>query len=209
MSECEFSPENDGEGEDTQQHCTDAQPQATKGTGSDNHDSSQEPRRGQRVRKLTEKGQELHDEQVRKIAHNFSVSYKKWKVIIKDANQVLSGQCSNNLLHEHIAKVIKASKDLNAVYEELRHIDIPDHDTRRRIDTCEAVTKTVIETARGRLNTRMNESQRDEEQGVKETESVFRSAASDKISIRSHHTKSSVHSRSSSKISSRHSSRRQ
>lgn len=151
-----------------------------------------------------EKGQELHDEQVRKVAHRFSASYKKWKAIIKDANQALSGQCSNKLPHEHISRVSKASKNLNAVYEELRHI--PDHDTRHRVDTCEAVTKTVIKAARGRLNTGTDEGQGDEEQCVKETESVFRSAASDKISIRSHHTKSSVHSRSSSKIPSRHSS---
>lgn len=88
------------------------------------------------VRKLTEKGQELHDEQRRKVAHRFSVSYEKWKAVIKDAKGALSGQCSNNLLNEHITKVSNASKNLNAVYEELRHIDILDHDTRRRVDTC-------------------------------------------------------------------------
>lgn len=154
-----------------------------------------------------EKVQELHGEQVRKVAHRFSVNYEKWKAIIKDAKKALSGQCSNNLLHEHITKVSNASKNLNAVYEELRHIDIPDHDTHRRVDTCEAVTKTIIKTARGYLNTGKGEGQGDEDQGVKET--VFKSLASDKTSIKSHHTKcskSSAHSRSNSKITSRRSS---
>ncbi|XP_055499367.1 uncharacterized protein LOC129701947 [Leucoraja erinacea] len=162
-----------------------------------------------KVRKLTEKGQELHDEQRRKVAHRFSVSYEKWKAVIKDAKGALSGQCSNNLLNEHITKVSNASKNLNAVYEELRHIDILDHDTRRRVDTCEAVTKKIIKTARGYLNTGKSECQVDEEQGVKDTESVFKSAASDKMSIKSHRTKSSqssARSQGNSKITSRHSS---
>lgn len=74
MSELEFSNESDGEGasEEPQQNCTDMQPQATEGTRADNHASSQEPQRGQRVRKLTEKGQELHNEQVRRVAHQCS-----------------------------------------------------------------------------------------------------------------------------------------
>ena len=124
--------------------------------------TSQEPQGG-RVRKLTEKGQELHDEQLRKVAHRFSLSYEKWKAIIKDAKGTLSGQCPNDLLHEHITKVSIASKNLNDVYEELRHINIPDQDKRRRVDTCEAVTKRIIETARGYLKTEKGEWQVDEE----------------------------------------------
>ncbi|KAJ8404442.1 hypothetical protein AAFF_G00337090 [Aldrovandia affinis] len=207
----ESSSESDREGvdEDAQQHCTDMQPRATEGTGADNHASSQEPQRTPRVRKLTEKGQELHDEQVRRFAHRFSVSYEKWKAITKDAQQALRGHCSNNLLHEHITKVDDASKHLNLVYEDLRRIDIPDHDTRRRIDTCEAVTRMIIETARGRLDTREGEGQGDEEQDWKETASVFKSAASDKLSVNSHRAKSSTHSRSNSKATSRRSSHRQ
>ncbi|CAK6976210.1 uncharacterized protein LOC128455620, partial [Scomber scombrus] len=88
MSEFELAPESDEEGvsdDDMKQHCTEAQPQTTESTEADNPTTSQEPQRGQRVRKLTEKGQQLHDEQVRKVAHRFSVSYEKWKTIIKDA----------------------------------------------------------------------------------------------------------------------------
>lgn len=196
MSELEFSTERDREvvGEDLQA-------QATEGTGADNHTSSQEPQRSQRVRKLTEKGQELHDENVRRFTHRFNASYEKWKAIAKDAKQVLSGQCSNNVLHELITKVNNASRDLNVVYEELRHIDIPDHDTRRRVDTCEAVTMSIVKTARGRLDTSQGE-----EQGGKETDSVIKSAASDKMSIYSHCTRSSTHSRRNSRVASRHSS---
>ncbi|KAJ8358380.1 hypothetical protein AAFF_G00011560 [Aldrovandia affinis] len=49
------------------------QPRATEGTGADNHASSQEPQSTPRVRKLTERGQELHDEQEKeKVKHESS-----------------------------------------------------------------------------------------------------------------------------------------
>ncbi|KAJ8361824.1 hypothetical protein AAFF_G00418650 [Aldrovandia affinis] len=63
----------EGVDEDAQQHCTDMQPRATEGTGADNHASSQEPQSTPRVRKLTERGQELHDEQEKeKVKHESS-----------------------------------------------------------------------------------------------------------------------------------------
>lgn len=112
--------------EDEQQRCTDMQPPATDGARGDDFAPPQKP---QRVLKLTEKGQELRDEQVRRLARRFSVCYERWKDVTKEANQTLSGQCSNDLLNEHITKVNNASRML--VYEELRRISVPDHDTRR------------------------------------------------------------------------------
>lgn len=214
MSDIQSFSESDrnGGGEGIQQHETDMQPQASEGIEAANQASSPEPQRSQRACKLTENGQELHKEQVKRVQHRFIKSYDKWKAVIKDAKGVLSGECSNSLLHEHITKVSDTANNLNDVYEELRRIDIPDPDTRRRIDTCEAVTKTIIKIATSYLNTETDEDQRIEKQDRKEgdRESVFKSAASDRTSI-SHHTKSksarsSVHSRSSSKATSRRSS---
>ena len=214
MSHIQSFSESDrnGGGEDIQQHGTDMQPQASEGIEAANQASSPEPQRSQRARKLTEKGQELHKEQVTRVQHRFIKSNDKWKAVIKDAKGVLSEECPNSLLHEQITKVSDAANDLNDIYEELRRIDIPDPDTRRRIDTCEAVTKTIIETARSYLHTETDEDQGIEKQDSKDRdrESVFKSTASDRSSI-SHHTKSkstrsSVHSRSNSKVTSRRSS---
>ena len=146
MSHIQSSTESDrnGGGEDIQQHETDMQPQASESIEAAIQASSPEPQRSQRARKLTERGQELHKEQVKRVQHRFIKSYDKWKAVIKDAKGVLSEECPNSLLHEHITKVNDAANDLNNVYEELRRIDIPDSDTRRRIDTCEAVTKTIM-----------------------------------------------------------------
>lgn len=68
------------------------------------------------------------------------MSYGKWKTIAENAKHILSGQRSNNLLHEHISKVSAASENVNIVHEELRYIDIPDHDTHRKVDTCDSVS---------------------------------------------------------------------
>ncbi|KAG8000943.1 Trace amine-associated receptor 1 [Nibea albiflora] len=74
-----------------------------------------DPSGGGRTRYVTEKGQELHKEQVRRVEHRFIKSYNKWKTIIKDAKGVLSGACSHSLLHEHI------TKNNLAKYETSRH----------------------------------------------------------------------------------------
>lgn len=112
-----------------------------------------EPQRSQRACKLTENSQELHKKQVRRVEQCFIKSYDNWKAVIKEAKGMLSGECSNSLLHEHIIKVSDTANNRNYVYEELRCIDIPDPETCHRIDTCEAVTKTIIKTAKGYLNT--------------------------------------------------------
>ncbi|KAI4889684.1 hypothetical protein NFI96_021032 [Prochilodus magdalenae] len=148
----------------------------------------QEPQRDQRVRKMTEKGQELHDEQVRRLERRFSVCYKKWKEVTKIANQALSGQCSTSLLNEHVTKVNSALGSLNAVYDELRCISIPDHDTRRRVDTCETVTQRIVQQVMDILDAINAHGQGDEERGDEETKSA-------KMSVCSHSTKASTHSR--------------
>ena len=106
MSHIQSFSESDrnGGGEDIQQHGTDMQPQASEGIEAANQASSPEPQRSQRARKLTEKGQDLHKEQVTRVQHRFIKSNDKWKAVIKDAKGVLSEECPNSLLHEQITK---------------------------------------------------------------------------------------------------------
>ncbi|CAK6969798.1 uncharacterized protein LOC128455620 [Scomber scombrus] len=169
MSEFELAPESDEErvsDDDMKQHCTEAQPQTTEGTEADNPTTSQEPQRGQSVRKLTEKGQELHDEQVRKVAHRFSVSYEKWKTIIKDAKErkrVLEAEESERkrvleakrrqIERMDTLKNLKASKARLQVYEQyegsdeeveaLLHQHVPLKEERKEVKqnvTCQSIT---------------------------------------------------------------------
>ncbi|KAG7494536.1 hypothetical protein JOB18_032575 [Solea senegalensis] len=201
---------NTGVNEDSneEQLSADKQPQAAESTADDLPTPSQEPRKTHRVRKLTEKGQELHDEQIKKATYRFSVSYEKWKAIIKDAQKAIDGQCSKDLLQEHVAEVTNAVNNVNVAYVELRRIESPDNDTRRRMDTCEAVTRKFTDAAECCPSQAKVDSLR-YEQIWKETDSVFKSTASDKTSVKSHYSKLSSHSKVSSRHSSRHSAKTQ
>ncbi|CAI5661726.1 unnamed protein product [Oreochromis niloticus] len=229
MAEFEANPEVSEKG-DVEQLSADEQLQAVEGTADDVSTTSQKARQSQRVRTLTEKGKELYGEHIKKAAHRFSVRYEKWKVVIKDAKGAIDGLCSKDLLQEHVTKVLSASKDVNAAYDDFRRIESPDSDTRRRMDTCEAITKTIIESVRKCPSPSSAVVQRDEElwkdsesssksvasdvesqrdEKWKETESMPKLEASDRLSVKSHHTKLSSHSRVSSRHSSRLSAKRQ
>lgn len=55
----------------------------------------------------------------------------------------------------------KTPQKIWMLFMRLRQIDIPDNNTCRRVDTCKAVTKRTIETARALLDTRQGEGVRD------------------------------------------------
>ncbi|KAI7805752.1 hypothetical protein IRJ41_018562 [Triplophysa rosa] len=103
-------------------------------------------RKSQRTRKLTEKGQALHEDRVNKLQCHFKTNYDKWKVIAKQAKRALDVP-SNASLQDHIVRVQNASGEVKQTYHEWRSYDTPDRDTRRRVDTCHAVSVRIIEHA--------------------------------------------------------------
>ena len=156
------APDKDNEAKELHMVSTTVQPQEVlERATADNPTPSEEPQLGQRVRKLTVKGKDLHDEQVKKVANRFSVCYEKWKVVTKEANQALSGgQCSDEQLDEYITKVCNVSRSVDAVYDDWKRIDVPDNNARRRVDTCETVTKKIVNNAMELLDKRKAEVQR-------------------------------------------------
>ncbi len=89
----------------------------------------------------------MQDEKLAKLKNHFQGSYEKWKALARDVRHKLMGHLSNDMLQAIIGTISAASKDLNVVYKELRQNVSPDCDTRRRIDTCSAVTKKISESA--------------------------------------------------------------
>ncbi|KAL7874934.1 hypothetical protein SRHO_G00059040 [Serrasalmus rhombeus] len=98
-----------------------------------------------RKRKFTEKGQELHNEKLKKFQRNFDKTYEKWKVLAKEAKKALSLPNSTKVLHEHQIQIHTADLEVKERYEDVRKYSVPDADTRRRVDTCDAVSKQLIE----------------------------------------------------------------
>lgn len=176
-----------GKAECVQEDSTSVQAQVTEGIRVENTASSEEPQLGQRVRKRRAKGQELHDAQVRKVAH-------------RQPNQALGGACSDDLLEAYITEVRNTARRLNDVYDDWKRLEVPDNNARRRIDTCETATKEIIQDAMDLLDAREDapvqrhtKGQRLEEEHV--IEEVL--SAASKRSVSSHHNKCSNISRRS------------
>lgn len=160
--------------------------------------SQDEQRRSQRTCKLTEKGQKLHDEKLKRYEQRFRASYEKWKSLVKEGKRLLAELSSNELLPDVMTRVTKVSADLGSVYEDIRQIGIPDHDTRHRVDTCKAVTRKIVELVKSRL------------EGNKESEichawSGMDAISSDKSSVNMSISKTSAQSHSKSRASSKYS----
>lgn len=66
------------------------------------------------------------------------------------------GNLSNAMLQDldYKFEITNSSSDLRRVYEDLRQCVSPDNGTRRRIDACETVTNTVVDSALSRIQVR-------------------------------------------------------
>ncbi|KAJ8342594.1 hypothetical protein SKAU_G00325220 [Synaphobranchus kaupii] len=165
-------------------------------------------RKSQRTRRLTEKGQELHDGKSKRLQHRFTITYDKWKANAKEAKKALSGPLSSEILQDLMTKIRCASTDVKQAYEDLRRHNAPDGETRRRVDTCDAVSTQILEYAWNHLEEKYNGQDSHKEQAYwTETGSVFLSAASQRSSSSSQSRRSasslSIRSRRSSLSSAR------
>lgn len=98
-----------------------------------------------RKRTLTEKGQELHNEKLKKLQRKFDKTYEKWKVLAKVARKALALPSTSHALHQHQIKIHTADTEVKERYEDFRKHSVPDTDTCRRADTCDAVSRQLIE----------------------------------------------------------------
>lgn len=123
-----------------------------------------EPRRSERVRTLTEKGQELQEQKVEGLKKRFRSAYEKWKSCAEVARESLAEQLTNEMLQDLIEEITNASSSVRLVYEELRKYIIPDNDTRRKTDVCEEVTQRIVDSTLTRIQVRVPDPQPQQEQ---------------------------------------------
>ncbi|XP_051816280.1 uncharacterized protein LOC127537608 [Acanthochromis polyacanthus] len=133
-------------------------------------------RRSQRTRTLTEKGQELQESKSKKLKNRFSVTYGRWKSLAKEAKKALEGCLSDEILQDHINMIRCASADVRQAYEDLRQHVVPDGEIRRRVDTCNAVSRKILEWHK--YEDKDEDKLTSEQAYWMETGSVFLSAAS-------------------------------
>ncbi|GAA6072957.1 uncharacterized protein LOC108179085 [Tachysurus ichikawai] len=76
-------------------------------------------RKSQRVRKLTEKGQTLHEEKANKLKICFKASYDEWKVTAKQVKGALEAPVSTRL-YDHLVRIQYTSAEVKQAYDKLR-----------------------------------------------------------------------------------------
>ena len=89
---------------------------------------SEEPRRSERARTLTEKGKEFQKEKTKGLLLRFDSIYDRWKALTKVTKKSVIKQDPSNILQEHISAIQKELSELSTVYDEYRRIDSPAHE---------------------------------------------------------------------------------
>ncbi|XP_076869830.1 uncharacterized protein LOC143521148 [Brachyhypopomus gauderio] len=108
-------------------------------------------RRSERTRTLTEKGRELQEERLKGIQRRYRIIYEKWRCQARIGKEILRDRASEDELNELIKNMEDASSNVKDIFEELRQVQTPESDLRRRVDTCIALSEFIIQRAKGQL----------------------------------------------------------
>ncbi|KAL7408058.1 hypothetical protein ABVT39_017518, partial [Epinephelus coioides] len=158
----------------------------------------QQPRRGGRIRTLTEKGKEMLDNTIKALQQKFNYIYHKWRTQVRLAKKSLSQSSEplpEHLLNDIIGDVRGFSADVQRIYEELRRITVPDQDTRRKVDQCVEISSFIVSRASRCLSGRVPE---EEEQDWPDASSLWNSSKSELGTVASILKDASEHSSRSS-----------
>lgn len=99
-------------------------------------------RRIERTQTLTAKGKELQAERLKQVNSRYRMIYEKWRYNARLSKEMLSGEVSEEELKELIKNVGNTCAEVKLVYEELRRLQTPETDLRRRVDTCQEKEKS-------------------------------------------------------------------
>ncbi|XP_039902265.1 uncharacterized protein LOC120742861 [Simochromis diagramma] len=108
---------------------------------------SESLRRSQRTRTLTEKGQSLQEAKLNDLTNNFERVYKKWKYHINLFKRMVKSK-DIELIPEAVSVIDTSMTDICNIHDEIRKIQSPDIEMRRRCDVCMAISETARAKAR-------------------------------------------------------------
>ena len=114
-------------------------------------DEAKELRRGERTRTLTEKGTEFREERLKTVRRRYRIIYERWRYHARIGKEILTDEASEEELNELIGNMEGTCRDVKAIYEELRRIETPEPDLRRRVDTCVSLSEFIILKAEKQL----------------------------------------------------------
>ncbi|XP_038583838.1 uncharacterized protein LOC119909695 [Micropterus salmoides] len=108
-------------------------------------------RRSERTRTLTEKGKEFEEEKLKSIQRRYRILYEKWRYHARTSKEILNDEASEDELYELIENMKATCSDVKMVYEELRRVQAPEAELRRRVDTCISLSGFIIQKAERHL----------------------------------------------------------
>ncbi|XP_032411399.1 uncharacterized protein LOC116714770 isoform X2 [Xiphophorus hellerii] len=108
-------------------------------------------RRSERVRTLTEKGKELQEEKLKTLQHRYAVGFEKWRYEARLSKVKLRKEASDSELKELINNVNITCRDMQTIYEEIRQMQTPDADARRKVDACTSLSAFIVRRAEKQL----------------------------------------------------------
>lgn len=125
-----------------------AQPEATD---TESAEVAKGLRRSERTRTLTEKGKELQGERLKSVHRRYRIIYEKWRYHARIGKEILTDDASEDELKELIGNIDSTCSDVKMIYEELRQIQTPEPDLRRRVDSCISLSGFIIRNAERQL----------------------------------------------------------
>lgn len=108
-------------------------------------------RKSERSRTLTEKGKEMQEETIKRVRRRYKIIYEKWKYHARIGKEILADEASKSELKELIGNMESACSDMTTIYDELRRLQVPEADLRRRVDTCVSLSAFMIKRANEQL----------------------------------------------------------
>lgn len=110
-------------------------------------DQPEDLRRSERARHPTEKMRVLQEDDAKKREKRLFSMYEKWKIQIRKAREQLKTYMSEGELWVLIDELKKTKEAIMNMYLDIRDLTTPSTDIRRRVDTCESVSKEIISIA--------------------------------------------------------------
>ncbi|XP_078020592.1 uncharacterized protein LOC144459802 [Epinephelus lanceolatus] len=129
-------------------------------------------RRSERARYPTDKMRALQEEEAKKREKRLLSMYEKWKPQIRKAREQLKTYMSETELWLLIDELKTSKEAIMNMYFEIRDLTTPSTDLRKRVDTCESVTKEIINIAYDRAIE--DEGEFDEKQGRRRLHELLR-----------------------------------
>ncbi|KAK7888621.1 hypothetical protein WMY93_024181 [Mugilogobius chulae] len=104
-------------------------------------------RKSERTRTLTEKGKELQEDKLKALKRRYKVVYEKWRYEARLSKVILTDTATESELKELLDNVKRTCQNVQSIYDEIRQIEAPDSDMRRKVDACTSLSDFIVKKA--------------------------------------------------------------